>query len=86
MKSLTSAIYRPNTFLRNLNEKRRRSRGVSSPHKTASRNFLRYLRENNYIAKSGKEFSQCEVDDAYFEKSTRLANIEAERLFWEHLT
>lgn len=49
---------------------------VSSPSKHLSRNFLKSLRQNNYISISGKEYAPCEVDDLYFEKATRLEEMD----------
>jgi hypothetical protein len=75
-------IYRRNTFLRNLNEKRGRARrGFSSqsPSKFLSRDFLKYLRDNRYISRTGIEYAPCEVDNLYFQKCTEISTREADQ-------
>ena len=54
---------------------------IHSPSKFHSVKFLKYLRENHYIAKSGKEFVRCEVDHLYFEKLTTKSVRMADLLF-----
>ena len=74
-------IYYMDTFLRNQYRKPRSKRGLISPNKFMSRSFLKYLRENNYIAKSGYEFAPCEVDDLYFQKCDDIAAKEIDQLY-----
>lgn len=61
---------------------------MRSPSKSLSRDFLRELRANRYVSIDAKgrtkEYAPDEVDQAYFEKATRLAVEEAERLEREH--
>jgi hypothetical protein len=54
---------------------------IRGPSEKTTIAFLAYLRENNYIAKSGIEYSKDEVDQMYFEKCTRLGEKEAHKAF-----
>lgn len=61
---------------------------MKSPSKFLSRKALKELRENHYTGKNGVEYCPEEVDQLYFEKSTRLFALESETQlenYWEDL-
>jgi hypothetical protein len=57
---------------------------LKSPQKTDRIEFLRYLRENNYISVSGIEYVACEVDYQYFESLENAAQRRIVQLKNEH--
>ena len=46
---------------------------IKSPAKTLARPFLKYLTENRFISKAGREYSEPEVLDLLVEKESKLA-------------
>lgn len=50
--------------------------GINSPSKYVSRKFLRYLIENHFISKGGKEYAAHEVFEMYREKCARLGPLD----------
>lgn len=62
--------------------------GIITPSKFASRDFLKQLRQDNYISwtndGSFKEYSKEEVDELYFKKCSDLANNDIEKLWKDH--
>lgn len=62
--------------------------GLLSPSKFASREFLKQLRQDNYISWSScgsfKEYCKEEVDELYFKKCSELANSDIEKLWKDH--
>lgn len=82
-------IYYMDSFLRSQYQRPRSKRGLISPNKFMSRSFLKYLRENHYIAKSGFEYVPSEVDEMYFQKCDDIASRELDQLYklqWDNLS
>lgn len=59
--------------------------GTCSVGKKASIAFLTYLRENNYLGKSGKDYDKYEVDRLYFKRVTDKADKEFKKYNYEKM-